>query len=109
MPFFILNANNNSSSNLNNSVIAVYGVDTDDYLLDKDKLKSSPKTQKVYSNNQSRLNLPDAFYFIGGPIFLYILLKVITIFIKIFEDEREHELKIQRLEKRKKNQSKIKE
>ena len=40
-----------------------------------------------------KFELPDLFYFIGAPIFLIILLRVIAVYIKLFEEEREREIR----------------
>ena len=45
------------------------------------------------SGNRLRpgFDLPDAFYFIGGPVFLLILLRVLVIFLNGFEEKRKEE------------------
>ena len=56
--------------------------------LDKTKfLKKSNVFKRV------KFELPDLFYFIGAPIFLIILLRVIAVYIKLFEEEREREIR----------------
>ena len=65
-------------------------------------LPSGNKVQKAEivsktNNHKQRVsfNLPDAFYFIGAPIFLFILLRLVATFIQLFEDERNKDLKNQ--------------
>lgn len=74
-------------------VTAVYGVTADDYLPAKkqasyDDLK---KPKKYRGASRPIFDLPDAFYFIGGPIFLLILLRVLVIFIAGFEEKKKDE------------------
>ncbi|MDF7825280.1 hypothetical protein P4B35_14745 [Pontiellaceae bacterium B12227] len=73
-------------------VTAVYGVTADDYLPEdefsaQDYLK--PQTRRAPS--RPGFDLPDAFYFIGGPVFLLILLRVLVIFLNGFEEKRKEE------------------
>jgi hypothetical protein len=73
-------------------VTAVYGVTADDYLpasghTADDYLR--PKTRRPVS--RPSFNLPEPFYFIGGPVFLLILLRVIVIFLNGFEEKRKDE------------------
>lgn len=70
-------------------VTAVYGVTADDYL------PASEHTPRVYIPPKIRkstappvFDLPDAFYFIGGLIFLLILLSMLVNFINSFEEDR---------------------
>lgn len=73
-------------------VTAVYGVTADDYL------PQTQHTAREYlrphlrkSSSRPQFDLPDPFYFIGGPIFLLILLRVLVIFINGFEEKRKEE------------------
>ena len=72
-------------------VTAVYGVTADDYLptLEVARQHLRPKVRRAAS--RPGFNLPDAFYFIGGPIFLLILLRVLIIFLNGFEEKRKEE------------------
>ncbi|MDF7807311.1 hypothetical protein P4E94_07675 [Pontiellaceae bacterium B12219] len=73
-------------------VTAVYGVTADDYL-PTEKYSASDYIRPKVKRRVSRpvFDLPDAFYFIGGPIFLLILLRVLVIFINGFEEKRKEE------------------
>jgi len=66
------------------------------YLPSNDKLKKTTIVSNVEKQGQKvSFNLPDAFYFIGAPIFLFILLRLVATFIGLFEDERRKDLKKQ--------------
>ena len=72
------------------AVTAVYGVTADDYLPEHTVADYvQPKTRRAAS--RPSFDLPDAFYFIGGPIFLLILLRVLVIFLNGFEEKRKEE------------------
>ena len=73
--------------------VPVYGVDSSEYLKSLDTVKSSHLSEKKYSRHKVGFNLPDTFYFFGAPIFLIILLRILAMFIKNFEDERKEEIK----------------
>ena len=45
----------------------------------------------LHSSSHPAFDLPDAFYFIGGPIFLLLLLRVLVIFLNGFEEMRKDE------------------
>jgi len=72
-------------------VTAVYGVTADDYLpsIEVARQHLRPNVRKAAS--RPGFDLPDAFYFIGGPIFLLILLRVLVIFLNGFEEKRKEE------------------
>jgi hypothetical protein len=75
-------------------VTAVYGVSADDYLPSaqssaKKHLRPSVRSKKT----RPAFALPDAFYFIGGPIFLFLFLRVLVIFLNGFEEKRREELR----------------
>lgn len=72
-------------------VTAVYGISADDYLptVDSARNRLRPKVRKAASHPS--LDLPDAFYFIGGPIFLLLFLRVLVIFLNGFEEKRREE------------------
>lgn len=85
----------NEVNNRQSDLIEVYKPELN-YLPSNDQLKKTKIVSKV--NNQSQkvsFNLPDAFYFIGAPIFLFILLRLVATFIRLFEDERRKDLKKQ--------------
>ena len=73
------------------SVTAVYGVTADDYLPDRPSADEylNPKVRRASS--RPSFDLPDAFYFIGGPIFVLIFLRVLVIFLNGFEEKRKEE------------------
>jgi hypothetical protein len=72
-------------------VTAVYGISTDDYLpaLDKSRKQLRPNVRPATS--RPSFDMPDAFYFIGGPIFLLLFLRVLVIFLNGFEEKRREE------------------
>ena len=73
-------------------VTAVYGVTAEDYLPSSQRAAGDyprPRTRGVVS--RPAFDLPDAFYFIGGPIFLAILLRVLVIFLNGFEERKKEE------------------
>jgi hypothetical protein len=73
-------------------VTAVYGVTADDYLPTQQYSAREylrPNTRRAVS--RPAFDLPDAFYFVGGPIFLLILLRVIATILTGFEEKRKDE------------------
>lgn len=74
-------------------VTAVYGVTADDYLPEKEHAAYSDlkKPKKYRGTTRPIFDLPDVFYFVGGPIFLLILLRVLVIFIAGFEEKKKDE------------------
>ena len=74
-------------------VTAVYGVTADDYLTPQEQpsYEELKKARKRRGSSRPIFDLPDVFYFIGGPIFLLILLRVLVIFIAGFEEKRKDE------------------
>jgi hypothetical protein len=46
------------------------------------------------STSRVAFDLPDAFYFVGGPVFLLIFLRVLVIFLNGFEETRKEELRM---------------
>ncbi|WP_372795792.1 hypothetical protein [Pontiella sp.] len=72
------------------AVTRVYGLTAEDYLPDTtpgDFL--NPNVRR--SASRPSFDLPDAFFFIGGPVFLLILLRVLVIFLNGFEEKRKEE------------------
>ena len=98
----IFNCNADIKEEINNNVIEsqndfieVYRPELN-YLPNNDKLKKTTIVSNVEKQSQKvSFNLPDAFYFIGAPIFLFILLRLVATFIGLFEDERRKDLKKQ--------------
>ena len=74
-------------------VVAVYGIDVDDYLADSKKIESHTFKTKKYPRQRVGWNLPEVFYYLGGPIFFILLIRVIAHFITVLEEERKEELK----------------
>ncbi|WP_136060214.1 hypothetical protein [Pontiella sulfatireligans] len=74
-------------------VTAVYGISADDYLPMKNIERARQHLRPKVRGRASRpaFNLPDAFYFIGGPIFLLLFLRVLVIFLNGFEEKRREE------------------
>ena len=72
-------------------VTAVYGVTADDYLpsLETARQYLRPKVRRAASH--PAFDLPEPFYYIGGPIFILILLRVIVIFLNGFEEKQKEE------------------
>ena len=76
-------------------IIEVYKSNPN-FLPSGDKIKETEIVSKINNHKQRvSFNLPDAFYFIGAPIFLFILLRLVATFIQLFEDERNKDLKKQ--------------
>lgn len=73
------------------AVTAVYGVTADDYLPAPESRAENKLNPKVRGGGRQSFDLPDAFYFIGGPIFILILLRVLVIFLNGFEEKRKEE------------------
>lgn len=76
-------------------VTAVYGISADDYLPAKTKavLRKELRPDVRGARSRPAFDLPDAFYFIGGPIFLLLFLRVLVIFLNGFEEKRREELR----------------
>ena len=76
-------------------VTAVYGITADDYLpvasTEVARKNLRPKMRSAASHPS--FDLPDVFFFIGGPIFLLILLRVLVIFLNEFEEKRKEEMR----------------
>jgi hypothetical protein len=74
-------------------VVSVYGIEADDYLINSKKVQSVTFKAKKYPRQRVGWNVPDIFYYVGGPIFFILLIRVIAHFITFFEEERKDELK----------------
>lgn len=72
-------------------VTSVYGVTVDDYLPGKEVARQHLRPNMRRNASHPAFDLPDAFYFIGGPIFLLLLLRVLVIFLNGFEEKRMEE------------------
>lgn len=79
-------------------VTMVYGISADDYLPSAESLKKQVRAKKRSAASHPSFVLPEAFYFIGGPIFLIIFLRVLVIFLNEFEEKRREEQRKARLE-----------
>ena len=86
-------ATNMTSDSSSSQSVAVYGLDSADYLTSLETVQSNKNSKKKYARHRVSFHLPDSFYFIGAPIFLIILLRIIAIFIRLFEEERKEEIK----------------
>lgn len=72
-------------------VTSVYGVSADDYLPSVTALKKEVRPNVRRAASHPAFILPEAFYFIGGPIFVLLLLRVLVIFLNGFEEKRREE------------------
>ena len=75
-------------------VTAVYGVSADDYLPSVAAAKKILRPAVRSTSSRPSFDLPDAFYFIGGPIFLLLFLRVLVIFLNGFEEKRREEQRL---------------
>jgi hypothetical protein len=72
-------------------VTSVYGVSADDYLPSVTALKKQARPNVRRAASHPAFILPEAFYFIGGPIFVLLFLRVLVIFLNGFEEKRREE------------------
>lgn len=79
-------------------VTSVYGISADDYLPSAESLRKQVRPKKRSAASHPSFVLPEAVYFIGGPIFLIIFLRVLVIFLNEFEEKRREEQRKARLE-----------
>jgi hypothetical protein len=75
-------------------VTAVYGVSTDDYLPLKDVARKHLRPNVRRNISRPSFNFPDAFFFIGAPVFILIFLRVLVIFLNGFEEKRKEEMRM---------------
>lgn len=75
-------------------VTAVYGVGADDYLPVKEVARQHLRPRVRRNVSRPAFNLPDAFFFIGAPVFILIFLRVLVIFLNGFEEKRKEEMRI---------------
>ncbi len=88
----MLDVSTNSAPPTNQArVTAVYGVGSDDYLPLKEEARRQLRPNVRDSRSHPSFDLPDAFYYIGGPVFLLILLRVLSMFLNEFEEKRKEE------------------
>ena len=74
-------------------VVSVYGIEADDYLTRSKKVESVTFKAKKYARQRAGWSVPDVFYYVGGPIFFILLIRVIAYFITSLEEEHKEELK----------------
>lgn len=74
-------------------VTAVYGLSADDYLPANESARKHLRPKVNSRKSRPSFDLPDAFYFIGGPIFILLFLRVLVIFLNGFEEKRKEELR----------------
>ena len=72
-------------------VTAVYGISADDYLPATANMRQQMNPQVRGARSRPSFDLPDAFFFIGAPIFLLLFLRVLVIFFDEFEEKRKEE------------------
>jgi hypothetical protein len=82
-----------SSPKQESRVTAVYGLSADDYLPGVESARQHLRPKVRSRKSRPTLDLPDAFYFIGGPIFIFLFLRVLVIFLNGFEEKRREELR----------------
>jgi hypothetical protein len=75
-------------------VTAVYGVGVDDYLPLKQVARQHLRPNVRRNVSHPAFDLPDAFFFIGAPVFILIFLRVLVIFLNGFEEKRKEELRM---------------
>lgn len=75
-------------------VTAVYGLSADDYLPTAETARKHLRPKIRSRKSRPALDLPDAFYFIGGPIFIFLFLRILVIFLNGFEEKRKEELRV---------------
>jgi hypothetical protein len=78
----------------NSRVTAVYGVNADDYLPLKQAARQHLRPNVRRNVSRPAFDLPDAFFFIGAPVFILIFLRVLVIFLNGFEEKRKEELRM---------------
>ena len=74
-------------------VTAVYGVSADDYLPATTVARKHLRPKVQTNKSRPAFNLPEAFYYIGGPVFIFLFLRVLVIFLNGFEEKRREELR----------------
>jgi hypothetical protein len=75
-------------------VTAVYGVGADDYLPLKEVARQHLRPNVRRNISRPAFDLPDAFFFIGAPVFILIFLRVLVIFLNGFEEKRQEEMRL---------------
>ena len=75
-------------------VTAVYGVTADDYLPRTETTRRPVRPVERKAASHPSFDLPDAFYFIGGPVFILLFLRVLVTFLNEFEEKRKEELRM---------------
>jgi hypothetical protein len=75
-------------------VTAVYGVGADDYLPLKEVARQHLRPNLRKNVSHPAFDLPDAFFFIGVPVFILIFLRILVIFLNGFEEKRQEELRL---------------
>ncbi len=80
------------------NVTMVYGLSAVDYLPSVEELKKQARPNVRPAASRASFDLPDAFYFIGGPIFVLLFIRVLVIFLNEFEEKRREELRRAKLD-----------
>jgi hypothetical protein len=75
-------------------VTSVYGISADDYLPSVEMARKTLRPNVRRTTSKPSFDLPDAFYFIGGPVFLLLFLRVLVIFLNGFEEKRREEQRL---------------
>ena len=75
-------------------VTSVYGISADDYLPSIETARKILRPSVRRTTSKPSFDLPDAFYFIGGPIFLLLFLRVLVIFLNGFEEKRREDQRL---------------
>ncbi len=79
-------------------VTSVYGISADDYLPTVESARRQLRPQFRKQASRCSFDLPDAFYYIGGPIFFLLFLRVLVIFLNGFEEKRKEDQRAARRE-----------
>lgn len=74
-------------------VTAVYGVSADDYLPAKTIARKHLRPKIQSGKRRPDFNMPEVFYYVGGPVFIFLFLRVLVIFLNGFEEKRREELR----------------
>ncbi len=75
-------------------VTAVYGVSSDDFLPSQNERPMYQGKQVRKSRSHSSFDLPDAFYYIGGPVLILVFLCLLATILDELEQRRRDEMRL---------------